>query len=229
MRTRWLHSTAALLVAAAAISMAGCENMPWNKDKTSDTSKTTDKSRANDNMVNKQTRNTGEAAGAQDMSNKMMKRAVADVRPSQAATTQPTLNNVTGTVTFTQTGPDMVTVNVDLRGLTPNTKHGFHIHEKGDLSSADLSSAGNHFNPGGHKHGGPESPMAHAGDLGNVTADASGNVRADLTARGITLEPGKDNSIVGKSVLVHAKEDDLKTDPSGNSGGRVAGGVIQAQ
>jgi Cu-Zn family superoxide dismutase len=149
------------------------------------------------------------------------------IKPSSAATTQPANNNVTGTVTFVQTGSDTIKVVVDLTGLAPNTKHGFHIHEKGDLSDPQLMSAGAHFNPAGHKHGGPDSPMAHAGDLGNVTADSNGNVRTEMTVKGISLDKDSPNNIVGRSVLVHAKEDDLKTDPSGNSGGRVAGGVIE--
>jgi flagellar hook-basal body protein len=85
---------------------------------------------------------------------------------------------VTGLVSFTQMN-DGVKVIVRLSGLAPNTTHGFHIHEKGDLSDPALASAGAHFNPKGHKHGGPQSAMAHAGDLGNVTSDANGNVKVN--------------------------------------------------
>jgi Cu-Zn family superoxide dismutase len=122
----------------------------------------------------------------------------------------------------------IVRATVNLTGLPPNSTHGFHIHEKGDLSAPDLASAGSHFNPRGHQHGGPSSPMSHAGDLGNVTSDASGNVSTEMTVNGVTVDQGT-TGIVGRSVILHAQADDLKTDPSGNSGARIAGGVIEAK
>ena len=152
-------------------------------------------------------------------------KAVAQVKPSQAATTQPTNNNVTGTVTFTQTG-DKLTFVADIDGLAPNTVHGFHIHDKGDLSAPDLSSAGGHFNPNHEQHGGPDSPHHHLGDLGNLTADANGHAHLEGTVEGATISPG-DKSIVGRSVIIHIKADDLKSQPAGNSGARIAGGVIE--
>jgi Cu-Zn family superoxide dismutase len=151
--------------------------------------------------------------------------AVATITPSGAATTQPSNNNVTGVVTFTQVD-DKVQVVAEINGLTPNTEHGFHIHEKGDLSAPDLTSAGPHFNPAGHKHGGPESDAAHAGDLGNVKSDGGGHAHLEMTLTDVTLGDGP-NSIIGRSVIVHGKSDDLKTDPAGNAGARIAGGVIQ--
>ena len=156
------------------------------------------------------------------------KTAVANVTAAKAATTQPKFGNASGTVTFTQVGDNKVKVAVDLQGLPPG-KHGFHIHDKGDLSAPDLASAGGHFNPEGHKHGGPDSEMHHAGDLGNIEADSSGNVKKEMTVEGISVGTGAKNDIVGKSVIVHGKADDLKTDPAGNSGARIAGGVIEAQ
>lgn len=153
------------------------------------------------------------------------KQAVATLGPSKAATTQPAENNVSGTVTFVEMPDNAVRVVAEVKGLKPNSTHGFHIHEKGDLSAPDLSSAGAHYNPTGHKHGGPMSPMKHVGDLGNLTADAQGNAKLEATIDNASLTG--ENSLVGKSVLVHAAADDLKTDPSGNSGARIAGGVIQ--
>jgi superoxide dismutase, Cu-Zn family len=132
-------------------------------------------------------------------------------------------SKVTGTVTFTKVGDDVQVV-ADIQNLTPG-KHGFHIHEKGDCSAPDAASAGAHFNPTMKHHGGPESMDHHAGDLGNITADASG--KAHLDWKGKLSLTGKD-SIIGKSVVVHEKEDDLKTDPSGNSGARIACGAINA-
>lgn len=130
-------------------------------------------------------------------------------------------SQVTGTVTFTKAGDDVQVV-ADITGLKPG-KHGFHIHEKGDCSAPDAASAGAHFNPGQHKHGGPSGTERHEGDLGNIETDADG--KTHLVWKG-KLSLGGADSIIGKSIVVHEKEDDLKTDPSGNSGSRVACGVI---
>lgn len=151
--------------------------------------------------------------------------AVAMVVPSKAATTQPSMNNVTGMLTFTEVDGDKVLVIGEIKGLTPSTEHGFHIHEKSDLSTPDLSSAGPHFNPSAAKHGGPHSAQRHAGDFGNIKSNSSGVAKVDMTFDGVSLEGA--NGIVGRSVIVHAKADDLATDPSGNSGARIAGGVIE--
>jgi len=152
--------------------------------------------------------------------------AVAQIRPAQAATTRPTMNNVTGTVTFTQLPDGKVKVVADITGLPPNSTHGFHIHEKGDLSAADLSSAGGHYNPEGHPHAGPTQWPRHAGDFGNISSDANGNAHLELTVDNISLGGAK-NDVIGKAVIVHAKADDLKSQPTGDAGGRVAGGIIQ--
>ena len=131
-------------------------------------------------------------------------------------------SHVAGTVTFTASG-DAVKVVADLTGLTPG-KHGFHIHEFGDCSSPDAKSAGGHFNPSGHQHGAPDAPDRHAGDLGNIEADASGKAHLEMSDNVMKLS-GSD-SIVGHAVIVHEKADDLKTQPTGDAGGRVACGVI---
>jgi len=133
-------------------------------------------------------------------------------------------SQVTGTVMFTATSDGAQAV-LDITGLTPG-KHGFHIHEKGDCSDPKANSAGAHFNPTHGHHGGPDTAEHHAGDFGNVEADSSGKVHVELKMKGVKLT-GAD-SIIGKSIIVHEKEDDLKTDPTGNSGGRFACGVIEA-
>lgn len=135
-------------------------------------------------------------------------------------------SGVSGTVTFTST-PMGIEVAAEVTGLTPG-KHGFHIHEYGDCSAPDGTSAGGHFNPAGVPHAGPDEMRAHAGDLGNLVADASG--RAVLTMRSgrITIGHGR-HDILGRGVIVHAGEDDLATQPTGGAGGRVACGVIRAQ
>jgi Cu-Zn family superoxide dismutase len=132
-------------------------------------------------------------------------------------------SKVTGVVTFTKTGAETRVV-ADIENLTPG-KHGFHIHEKGDCSAADASSAGGHFNPTHQHHGGPTGTERHAGDLGNIEADASGKAHLDWTGK---LSLRGSDSIIGKSVVVHEKADDLKTDPAGNSGARIACGEIHA-
>jgi Cu-Zn family superoxide dismutase len=154
------------------------------------------------------------------------KTATAVIKPAPGATTQPTWGNVTGTVTFTDVGHG-VEVKAHIMGLKPNSKHGFHIHQKGDLSSNDLSSAGGHWDPmKSGQHGGPDSAKHHAGDLGNLQADSTGMAMLDTTVHGATIGGGGDNDIVGKSVIVHGGEDDLKSNPAGNSGPRIAGGII---
>lgn len=153
------------------------------------------------------------------------KTAVAEIKPSKAATTRPSLNNVTGTVTFTETA-GKVKVVADIKGLTPNTEHGFHIHTNSDMSDVGLMSTGGHYNPDNHIHGGPTTSPVHAGDMGNLKSDASGNAKLDITVEGVSLGGAK-NDIVGKPVIIHAAPDDLKSQPSGNAGARVAGGLIE--
>jgi Cu-Zn family superoxide dismutase len=143
--------------------------------------------------------------------------------PTAVATLSPTKGHqVAGTVNFVQKG-DKVVVEARVTGLTPGL-HGFHIHERGNCTAADASSAGAHFNPGGSAHGGVDAPR-HGGDLGNLSADANGVAQYKVEVSGISLGAG-DDSIIGRSVIVHEKADDLKTQPSGNSGARLACGLI---
>jgi len=132
-------------------------------------------------------------------------------------------NNVTGTVTFTEV-EDGVRVDAVITGLTPG-KHGFHVHEFGDCSAPDAGSAGGHFNPTNKPHGGADAIERHLGDMGNVEADASGAAKLTYLDHRMSLANDK-LSIVGRAVIVHAKPDDLKTQPSGDSGDRVACGVV---
>lgn len=131
-------------------------------------------------------------------------------------------NNVKGTVTFTKES-DGIKVVADLEGLTPG-KHGIHIHQYGDCSAPDAESAGGHFNPANTQHGGPNSQSRHVGDFGNITADQNGKAHLELTDKNISFEGA--GSIIGHALVIHAKEDDLKSQPSGNAGARVACGVI---
>lgn len=149
---------------------------------------------------------------------------MSDSGPSASARLDPTKGNqVSGSVTFTPTG-NRILVKAEVRGLTPGL-HGFHIHEKGDCSSGDGISAGGHFNPHKKPHGGASGAERHAGDLGNLNADAGGVARLEIEVEGVALGSGEGN-IVGKGMIVHAAPDDFKTQPTGNSGGRQACGVI---
>lgn len=135
-------------------------------------------------------------------------------------------SSVTGTVTLREAS-GAVRAHVELTGLAPGSEHGFHVHDKGDCSAADASSAGGHFNPGNAPHGRPGSAPHHAGDVPSVTADAKGTVRADLVFGGLTLAAGP-QSIMGRSLVVHRDRDDYTSQPAGNAGPRVACGVITA-
>jgi superoxide dismutase, Cu-Zn family len=131
-------------------------------------------------------------------------------------------SKVHGSVAFTVKG-DAIEITGEITGLTPG-KHGFHVHEFGDLSSTDGMATGGHFNPDKEKHGGPDDKERHAGDLGNIVADENGKALLKMTDKLIRLSG--EHSIVGRGLIVHAKEDDLKTQPTGDAGGRVAQGVI---
>ena len=137
----------------------------------------------------------------------------------------PTANNTArGEVTFT-TEAGGVHVVGSFSGLVFG-EHGFHVHEKGDCSAPDGTSAGGHFNPATKPHGAREAAARHAGDLGNLKADPYGLARVDFVDSAISLS-GPD-SIVGKAVIVHEKADDFTTQPTGNAGARQACGVIEA-
>jgi Cu-Zn family superoxide dismutase len=133
-------------------------------------------------------------------------------------------NTPRGEVTFT-TEAGGVHVVGSFSGLVYG-EHGFHIHEKGDCSAPDATSAGGHFNPGAKPHAARDAAMRHAGDLGNLKADPYGLARVDFVDSTISLS-GPD-SIVGKAVIIHEKADDFTTQPTGNAGARQACGVIEA-
>ena len=131
-------------------------------------------------------------------------------------------SGVSGTVTFTKVAGG-IRVSARLAGLTEGA-HGFHIHEFGDCSAPDGSSAGGHFNPEGSPHGGPVAARRHAGDMGNVVAGEDGKAELEYVDAKASFEGSA--SILGRGVIVHAKADDLTTQPTGNAGGRVACGVV---
>lgn len=134
-------------------------------------------------------------------------------------------STVKGTVHFTDVGDGNVEVQADLTGVPPGT-HGFHIHEKGDCGN-NATNAGGHFNPTGMIHGAPDAVSHHAGDFGNVTAEANGEVHARFTTHSISLKSGDATYAVGHAVVLHANPDDLTSQPAGNAGARIACGIVQ--
>jgi len=146
--------------------------------------------------------------------------AVAILNPTKVSPT----NDVKGTVSFTKVAGG-VRIDGQITGLTPGA-HGFHVHEKGDCSAPDATSAGGHYNPTDMPHGAPDAALRHVGDFGNIDANASGVAKFTKLDHVITLEGP--NSIVGHALIVHAKPDDLKTqNPPGAAGARLACGIIE--
>ena len=131
-------------------------------------------------------------------------------------------NNAHGTVTF-EKGENGIVVCGLVEGLTPG-KHGFHIHEYGDCSAADATTAGGHYNPEGMEHGARSDEVRHVGDLGNIEANEDGMATFEFTDTHLALDGP--HSILGRAVVVHANEDDLTSQPTGAAGPRVACGVI---
>ena len=144
--------------------------------------------------------------------------------PSAGVTLRPASGTqVQGALRFTQVG-DQVRVTGEISGHQPGVK-GFHIHDKGDCSAPDAMSAGGHFNPTKAKHGAPGA--GHAGDLGNLVFNDAGRATVNMMVGGISVSKEAANGIIGRAVIVHIAPDDLKSDPTGNAGGRAACGVIQ--
>ena len=123
--------------------------------------------------------------------------------------------------------PKGVSLSLEVSNLPPGV-HGFHIHAVGKCEAPDFKSAGGHFNPEGKKHGWENPEGHHAGDLQNLTVDAQGKAKVKLVVTGVTLGEGP-NSLFqpqGTAIVIHANPDDMKTDPAGNAGARIACGVI---
>lgn len=120
-----------------------------------------------------------------------------------------------------------VVLEIEVSGVAPGL-HAMHIHEIGDCSAADGSSAGDHWNPGGHDHGHHAHGAGHRGDLGNIEVGPDGTGRFVTRSREWTIGGPADTNVVGKSVIVHASEDDLKSQPGGSAGDRIACGVIRS-
>ena len=132
-------------------------------------------------------------------------------------------NKAKGMVRFEERNGS-VRVTARIEGLKPNSEHGFHVHEFGDASAPDGTSAGDHFNPEGHEHGLPPESRRHAGDFGNIGANAQGVAEFSLTVENLTLTGGA-RAILGRAVILHAEPDD-GGQPTGNAGDRIGIGII---
>ena len=146
----------------------------------------------------------------------IVKKAVVDLDPTEG-------NEAHGTVTLTQQ-EDSVLIEATVMGLEPNSTHAIHVHQYGDVTSPDGKAAGSHYDPRGHPHALADTVDGHAGDFGNLVADASGTANFSFTAKGITIA-GMNNPILGRAIIVHAQPDD-GGQPTGNAGARIAQGVI---
>jgi superoxide dismutase, Cu-Zn family len=159
--------------------------------------------------------------------------ALAQDMPGAVAEMYDTEGNRVGIIELT-TVEDGVQIQTQLEGFDAAVtggergEHGFHIHEKGDCSAPDFSSAGGHFNPTGVGHGLLDTDGPHAGDLPNLWIEADGSADYTLTTDLVSLTPGERSVFDedGSSFVIHAGPDDYLTDPAGDSGGRIACGVI---
>jgi superoxide dismutase, Cu-Zn family len=134
---------------------------------------------------------------------------------------------ITGTVSFTELpdGEIQVVAHVENVPGEPGLR-GIHLHETGDCSAPDFMSAGDHFDPNDHPHGGPGDSERHAGDFGNIEIDQGGHGELTLTTELLTVHQGP-RSVLGRAVILHERRDDLETQPTGDAGGRVACGVVE--
>ena len=145
--------------------------------------------------------------------------------PSASAVLEPRSgSSARGRATFVELADGSVRVTLDATGV-PAGQRGFHVHQVGDCSAADASSAGPHFDTGGNPHGAPNQPPHHSGDFGNVTASANNRIHHEFVTRSITVSPGP-SSVVGRAVIIHGGTDDLTSQPAGDAGARIACGVV---
>ncbi len=136
-------------------------------------------------------------------------------------------SNVTGTATFTSLENGKVRLVMDVENLSPG-EHALHLHENGDCSAADATSAGGHWNPTGDPHGERGEDEYHSGDIDNMVVGDDGVGTLEMEVEGWTIGDGSSSDIVNKAVIIHADADDFTSQPSGAAGARVACGVIQS-
>lgn len=156
-------------------------------------------------------------------------RPPAPLPPSASVQLRPTQGNRAHGSLVVSVEPAAVRLTGAIQDLPPASAFGFHIHENGDCSAPDASSAGNHFNPKELQHGHPGDSLHHAGDIENIKSNAAGVAQVNALVIDVSLHDGQPIGVLGKAVVVHAKPDDYSTQPSGNSGARIACGVISME
>lgn len=208
---------AILFVTAAVVLLAGCGDRPETGTDLAPDADTTAPVEPG-TTTTPGTMTTPPGAGTQPTEGAAAGQITVELSPTAG-------NTAAGRLTLSQSS-DSVQISGEITGLTPGSTHGFHVHEFGDCSAPDGSSAGGHFNPAGSPHGGPTDGVRHLGDLANIIADTEGRATVSQSVTGATLVPGMQNSLMNRSIVVHADADDYKTQPAGNSGARLACGVI---
>lgn len=136
-------------------------------------------------------------------------------------------SNVTGTATFTQDDNGKVKMVIEVENLSPG-EHALHLHENGDCSAADATSAGGHWNPTGDPHGQRGHDGFHAGDIDNLVVGEDGMGNLEMEFADWSIGGSEETNILNKAVIIHADADDFESQPAGAAGGRIACGVIQA-
>lgn len=196
--------TAGFLAGVATLALAGCASMPAG----------------NAAPATATARATAATAAATIATTSTVSQASVTLAPASGSL-------VSGRLSLRPMG-DGVHLTGEIGGLTRNSTHAIHIHEKGDCSAVDASSAGGHFNPTGQPHGKAGTSAHHAGDMDNIVANASGVAMVNAHARGVVLGGNAGNDAIGRAVVVHAQRDDYASQPAGDAGARVACGVIRA-
>lgn len=154
---------------------------------------------------------------------------VPEMPMAMAAISSASGSSVSGNVSFTQTGDHTVQMEIEIMHLTPGA-HAIHLHQNGDCSAADATSAGGHWNPAGVDHGNRmQDDVYHAGDITNIEAGSDSTVTRSIEITGWTIGGADSTNIVNHAVIIHAGADDFTSQPSGAAGSRVACGVIQMQ
>ena len=157
-----------------------------------------------------------ETAAAADEDTQLQ--AVAEIGPANDSAVQ-------GRATFAA-AEDSVTLLIEVEGAQPGL-HAVHIHELGDCSAADATSAGGHWNPMQAAHGRWDHDPHHLGDIGNLMVADDGSGTLQMTSRLWSIGTGELNDVVGKAIIMHVSSDDFSTQPTGGAGSRIACGVIQ--
>jgi Cu-Zn family superoxide dismutase len=199
--------------------MCGCKHHHHDGQATTPEEHKTCKAHGHKNCACEKPADLTPAASPQSMGN-------APVKTAEAILVALNGSKAAGTVVFS-TLPEGSGVHISgsIHGLPPNGYFGFHVHEKGDCSSPDGMSAGGHFNPTAKPHGNIVDEHSHLGDLGNIQSNAQGEAQFSIIHRQASLND-EQLSFIGRSLIIHARKDDLNTQPSGDSGDRISCGII---